>query len=275
MLGSMSVTDRDSRPAAVRRRRQLLPNQHGAWAFLVLPLLLGLCVAGWSDLLLPLALAWIASYPFSWAVAAFVSMPRPARYRDAVVLWGAVAAAAGLVVLAQRPWLAWVLLVYGAAFAVNLGFARARSERALANDLLLVVECALLVPVVAGVVAGPDGWSLPWQAMTGSTVLVWTVVCVLTLVGSTLHVKSLIRERRDPRYTRASRWFAVMSVPAAAAVALLGGVPWWAVALPFALLAGRALWLHDPTLRPGRLGVIELVCFVAVVAGGSAARLVG
>ncbi|WP_344773475.1 YwiC-like family protein [Nocardioides panacisoli] len=271
----MSATDRDRRPAVTRGRRQLLPHQHGAWAFLVLPLLLGLCVAGWSVLLVPLAFAWIASYPFSWAVAASVSMPRPERYRDAVVLWGVVSAAAGLVVLLQRPWLVWVLLVYGAAFAVNLDFARRRSERAIANDLLLVAECSLVVPVAAGVLAGGDGWEPPWSAMSGSAVLVWTVVCVLTLVGSTLHVKSLIRERRDPRYTRASQAFAVASVPVAAALALVGGVPWWAVTVPLALLAGRALWLHDPTMRPGRLGMIELVCFVAVVAGGAAARLAG
>lgn len=280
MLGRMPTTDRSARVTArsaprSRRSRQLLPNQHGAWGFLVLPFVLAVCVAGWSPLLLPLGVAWIASYPFSWAVAALVSMPRPERYRDAAVLWGAVTVVAGAVVLAARPWLTWVLAAYAVGFAVNLRFARARSERAIANDLVLIVECALLVPVVAGVTSDASGWTPPWSALTDPTVLAWTVVCALTLVGSTLHVKSLIRERRNPRYTRASQWFAVACVPVVVAVALLLGVPWWSVAVPFVLLAARALWLHDPTLRPGRLGVIELGGLVAVVAGAVAARLTG
>lgn len=271
----MSTTDRTDRVTAPRSRRRLLPNQHGAWGFLALPFVLAVSVVGWSWLLLPLGVAWVASYPFSWAVAALVSMPRPERYREAAVLWGGLTVAAGAVVLVARPWLVWVLAVYAVAFAVNLGFARARSERAIANDLVLVAECALLLPVVAGVVAGSGRWSPPWRALTDEPVLAWTVVCALTLVGSTLHVKSLIRERRDPRYARASQVFAVACVPFGVVLALVLGVPWWSVAVPLALLAARALWLRDPTLRPGRLGMIELAGLVAVVAGAVAARVSG
>jgi hypothetical protein len=278
MLATMTTTASStaSRRAPARRaRRQLLPNQHGAWAFLVLPFLLGACATGWSLLLAPLLVAWIAAYPFSWAVAALVSMPRPERYRLAAGVWSAVAAVCGGVVLVQRPWLVWALAAYAVGFAVNLRFARARAERSLANDLVLVVECTLLVPIVAGVVSGAVGWSLPWAAMTEPAVLVWAAACLLTLVGSTLHVKSLIRERRDPRFGRASKALAVVSVPLVVAVAVAGGVAWWAVALPFALLAGRALWLDDPGSRPGRIGMIELAGFLAVVAGAIAAATVG
>lgn len=258
-----------------RWRRRLLPNQHGAWAFLVLPFLLGACASGWSPVLLPLLVAWIAAYPFSWAVAALASMPRPERYRPAAVVWGTVAVVAGSVVLVQRPWLAWAVAAYGVGFAVNVGFARARAERSLANDLVLVGECTLLVPLVVGVGSGRGGWDLPWEAMTDPAVLVWTTVCALTLVGSTVHVKSLIRERRNPRFARASKLLAVASVPLVVVVALDGGVPWWSVAVPFALLAARALWLDDPGARPGRIGLIELVGFVAVVAGAVGAAVAG
>ncbi len=49
-----------------------LPPQHGAWAFLGLPLALGLTQATWTPWLLVLAVAWIAAFPLSYAALALV-----------------------------------------------------------------------------------------------------------------------------------------------------------------------------------------------------------
>lgn len=77
---------------------------------------------------------------------------------------------------------------------MNLRFARQRRERALDNDLVLA-ECTAMVPVTVGVAAA-GGWEPPFTAMTEPQTLLFALACAAALVGSTLHVKSLIRERR-------------------------------------------------------------------------------
>jgi hypothetical protein len=45
-----------------RRTAEWIPNQHGAWAMLVLPLAAGICLAGPAWVHLPLALFWVVRY---------------------------------------------------------------------------------------------------------------------------------------------------------------------------------------------------------------------
>lgn len=242
------------------RRDPVVPPQHGAWGFLGLPLLLGVAAAGWSPWLPLLAVAWVAAYPCSWAVTGLLTARRRTRFRRAALLWTPVCVAAGLPLLVTHPWLLWVLLAYLALFAVNLLEARRRRERSIANDLVLIAECVLLVPVVAGVVDGVG------DAVTVD-VLLAMLATGLTLLGSTLHVKSLIRERTNPAYTTASRVVAVAS-PVVVVVACAAAGTAWLLAVPFVLLAARAVWWHDPTWRPVRIGLVELAGFALVAAAG-------
>lgn len=266
-MSTPHVTDSASAPDVVRRRRRdpVVPPQHGAWGFLGLPVLMGLAAAGWSPWVLPLAVAWVAAYPSSWALTGLLTARRPRRFRRAALVWIPPALVAGIPLLVTHRWLSWVLAVYLLLFAVNLHQARLRRERSLTNDLVLVAECVLLVPVLAGVVDGASGWRVPLSAMTTTTVLLAALMTALTLVGSTLHVKSLIRERANPAFTTASRVFAVAAAAVVLAASLaVGGSPW--LAAPFVLLAARATWWHDPTWRPARIGLVELGGLVAVAA---------
>lgn len=252
-------------PSAPRRSRVrgLVPPQHGAWAFLGLPVVLGAGASGWSWLLVPLAAGWVAAYPMSWAATGLVSAKRPQRFRRPFLVWAALATAPLLVLVVARPWLVWVGLACAALFAVNLRYARAHDERALTNDLVFILECSLMVPVTVAVADGTRTWSLPTDVLDAE-VGVLTAVCALTLVGSTLHVKSLIRERRNPRFLRASRAVALGCVPVVAAAAYpLGAEAAW-LALPFAALALRALLVPERSWRPGRIGMVELAGFVLV-----------
>jgi hypothetical protein len=242
----------------------VVPDQHGAWAFLLLPVVLGVAAGGWVPAVVALVVAWVAAYPLTWALTGLLAAPRPERFRRALLVWSAVAVPAALLAAALRPWLLWVGAAYVALFLVNLWFARRRRERALTNDLVLVGECSAMVLVVVGVAAA-DGWSVPLESMTEPSVLVLALACAVTLVGSTLHVKSLIRERRNPRYAIASRGYAVASVAvmaAAVVVTEVGAV----LVVPFVLLAARAFLVRDPRMRPARIGLVELACLL-VLAG--------
>lgn len=249
------------------RSSALVPPQHGAWAFLGLPLLLGALVAPADPLLLVLAVAWVCAYPLSYAATGLVRARRPGRFRRPLLVWSVVAVPAAAVLVVARPWLVWVGLGYLVLFAVNLRFARRNDERAVLNDLVLILECTAMVVVTWAVAAGGQSWSSPSLAGAPRELWVLTVVCALVLTGSTLHVKSLIRERRNPVFARLSVGFALASVGAAVLLAAWWGLPsgWWLVA-PFAALAARSAMVGRASLRPVSIGMVELATFVLVVA---------
>jgi len=254
-----------------------LPPQHGAWAFLGLPLALGLTQATWTPWLLVLAVAWIAAFPLSYAALALVrsrKAPRlRERYRRPFAVWLLVVLPCVLALLVARPWLLWVGVAYVALFAVNVFYARRGDERALANDLVFIAECSAMVAVVWGVGETPEGgWAWPFAAAPQH---VWVLVafCALVLAGSTLHVKSLIRERADARYARASVVFAWGSLAASVGLAAWWGLPsgWWLV-VPFAFLAARAHLIPGRGLRPAVIGLVELAAFVLAAVSALLAR---
>jgi hypothetical protein len=238
----------------------VVPRQHGAWGFLALPVALALTRTGIFPLLVPATVAWVAAYPLSWALTGRLSARRPERFDRALVLWASVVLVAGAPLLWWRPWLVWVVVAYAVLWVVNLAFARTRRERSLANDLVLVVECVVAVPVVVGIAHG-GGWRPPWTVLDGRTLLL-TTACVVALVSSVLHVKSLIRERADPRYRQASRAFAVAGATLVLVVAVASGGPAWAV-LPFTALVVRS-WFVPVSWRPARVGIVELAGLVLV-----------
>jgi hypothetical protein len=243
-----------------------LPPQHGAWAFLGLPLVLGALVADATPLILVVTVAWVAAYPLSYAALGLVRARRPARFRRPFAVWAAVVVPAVIVLVLSRPWLVWVGLGYLVLFAVNLRYARRNDERALVNDLVFVAECSAMVAVTWAVGSGRRSWSLPAFDTAPQRVWVLMFVCALVLLGSTLHVKSLIRQRSDARYAKASKIFALVSLPASVTLAAWWGLPrgGWLV-IPFLALAARAFLVGDRSMRPGAIGVVELAGFALVV----------
>jgi hypothetical protein len=229
--------------------------------------LLALPVTPLTPLLLALTVAWVAAYPASYAALGLVRARRPQRFRRPLLVWSLLALAAALPLVLARPWLLAVGAGYLLLFAVNVAYARRNDERALVNDVVFVVECSLMVVVTWAVGAGKRSWAPPPPASVPTEVWVLTVLCALVLIGSTLHVKSLLRERRDPRYARASRVVALGSVVAAVGLAAWWGLPSGAwLVLPFVLMAGRALASSRlASARPGRIGMVELACFVVAV----------
>jgi hypothetical protein len=254
-----------------------VPPQHGAWAFLGLPLIVGVAFAERTPLLLVLAIGWIAAYPASYFVLA-IEKDATSRHPDSrpfvrpLLRWSAVALPCAAILLACRPWLVWVGALYLAGFLVSFGFARRRDDRALANDAVFILQCALMVPVTWAVSIDDSSWTPPAAAGAPAGLWLLTLATALLLAGSTVHVKSLIRERANPRFRTGSRWFALASLAASIGLAALWGAPGGLLLpLPFAYFAGRALLLRGPAPRPARIGLIELGGFVLL----AAAALVG
>ncbi|MDP2013890.1 MAG: YwiC-like family protein, partial [Actinomycetota bacterium] len=194
-----------SRSIRTQKKNSYFPPQHGAWAFLALPLALGATVSTWSPLFVLLAITWIAAYPMSYAAFGLVRAKRPQRFRAPLFTWAGIALLPAALLVIWRPWLLWIGLAYGVLLMVNLYYARRNDERALANDGVFILECAGMVAVVWALSAGEQSLTPPRLDSVPAHVLILTIICALVLLSSTLHVKSLIRERRNPRYAFASR----------------------------------------------------------------------
>lgn len=243
------------------RIRFALPQQHGAWAFLAVPLVLGLVLAGATGVGLLFSAAWLLAYPASyylgraviirWRRGSWTGLAR--RELAAAVPWLVAEGALATILVLLRPWLLAVAVILAGAWWVSLWLARTGRERGVTNDLLLVLQAALAVPLLWAVTvdAAPpvDAW---WAAL----------VCAVFFAGSVLHVKSLIREADDRRWAIGSRLYN--------AAALGMGVlsPW--LLLPFGAAAVRAFAVPAGT-RPAIIGAVETVVSVLVVIGGALA----
>ena len=249
-----------------------VPPQHGAWAFLGLPVLLALTVAPFTWPVAVLASAWVIAYPWSYALLGIVRARRKQRFRRPLLVYSAVLVPLVAVLLYVRPWLVWVGAAFTLLFLVNVRYALRNDERALVNDLVFIVECSAMVLVTWAVAVGGSTWALPSPAVVPTQVWVLTAACALVLLGSTLHVKSLIRERRDSRYALASRVVGVVGGVVSLALAAWWGLPsgLWLVP-PFVALAVRAFVVGRRPMRAGIIGMIELAGFALVLLGSALA----
>lgn len=229
-------------------RRRFLPPQHGAWAMLLVPYLLGVLSAGWSWVQLPLLVAWLGGYLLSYYVFVALKARRLSRVLAQVLVYSAIAVPAGLLVVALRPGLLAFAPVYAVLFAVNAWYAWRRADRALLNDLVSVVESCLMVLVAAAAAGVPP-----------SSVVAPFVVALLYFLGTVLFVKTMIRER-------GSRGYLAGSVGYHAAAVVVAGSLAWPLALPFGWFLARAVWFPRLRLTPNQVGLLEVVnCVVLLV----------
>jgi len=254
----------DAGPRRARRapRRVSVPPQHGAWAFLVVPVLVGFAIAGASAAGWLFLLAWLVAYPVGYyagrALTARVrrgSWTRLARRElGRAVPWAVGLLVLGIPLLLTRPWLLAAAAVLAVLWAAGLLVADRRGERSMANDLLLVAQALVAVPLAVAVVAGPSALTGP-QALTVAS---GAAVVGIYLAGSVIHVKSLLREAGNLGFRRLN-----LTWHGAAVVVTTLLSAWWLLGFVPALV--RAVVLR-PGLRPGAIGAVEAVVAVLVVA---------
>lgn len=243
---------------AVPAHRIWIPRQHGAWAMLALPLLLGVAASEPDPWQLVLAGAAYAGYLASITVQTWSRARRAPAYRPPILAYGSAFAALGSALVVAFPALLLSLAVFVPAGLVVFAGARPGTKRDLANSLAQVAQALVLVPAAAFVAGDPD-----WMR-----ILAYTLVAAAYLVGTVLVVRSVLRERGNDR-------FAALSIGFHVAVTVMAGLALpWPYALVAAGLTARAIglplaqrrWAGGPhPLRPVHVGIVEIVSSLAVV----------
>ena len=237
-----------STPTRPHRRATWVPNQHGAWAMLAGPLLVGVLAGGVAWVQLPLALLWFCGYFAFFAAGLWLKSGRKARFRPPVLVYSLACVPLALAVLVLQPSLVrWVpslvpLLV------IALVLAAERRDRSLPSGIATTLAASLMTAVAYDAGPGSD-WDRAWLL---------TAVMAGYYLGVLVYVKSVIRERRNPTYARASLVLHVVLAAAAAYVA-------WPLGPVGVVLAARAAAVPRMTLTPKQVGLAEIGFNVLVV----------
>lgn len=226
-----------------------MPNQHGAWAMLAAPLLVGVLASGPAWVHVPLTAFWFSSYLAFFATGLWLKSRRRSRWFPPVRAYALLAASLGVVVMVAAPDLLRWLPGFVPPLAVGLWASAHRRDRDLLVGLTTVLAAGLMTVVAydAGT-SGPlsRGWHLG-------------LVMLLYFAGTVFYVKSAIRERGNRGFHALSIGFHVL------ATAVTAWLSWWLVAV-FVVLTVRAAFV--PALRPSprSLGIGEIVATAGVVA---------
>ena len=250
-----------ARPARRRRSPGWVPNQHGAWAMLASPLLLGALATGLHGVHALLALFWFAGYFAFFATSVWLKSGRKARFRQPVWVYVALAALAGAALAATRPGLLWFAALFVGPLGVGLWAAAQRRERDLLAGLTTVLGSALMTIVAYAAPAATTAAApaLAVAALDGELrrPLLLAVGQFLYFGGTVCYVKSMIRERGNARFLALSVGWHVLAV-----VVVATWSPW--LALVFALLTVRAWVVPRFALSPKQIGIAEIVSTLAV-----------
>lgn len=257
------------RPRGKKRHAGWVPNQHGAWAMLVVPFLLGVFLRlrdgqpGWF--LIPLFACWMVGYFAFHAASGWLKAPpkRKEGWVRPLATYAMVSATMGFTTLLVGG---WPIALWAPAFVPlmlpALWLAAQRNERATIGGALTIAAAVLMIPIARypnpGDAFGPGTWPT-WLL---------TLLVFAYFFGTVLYVKTNIRERGSRPWLVASIAYHGVWAIIAAALAGNGLIPWWWTV--FFLLATLRAWLVPPKKWSAKhIGFLEIgmstlliACFV-------------
>ncbi|MCZ0756412.1 YwiC-like family protein [Anoxybacillus sp. J5B_2022] len=220
----------------------LVPKQHGAWAMLIIPFMLGAYAGGISWLHLPLFLGWLGLYLAAYPFLMTVKTKRKGEY----MRWFYRYFSGAMIMLAIPLFFQWKLVYFGLAmvpfFFVNLYFAKKKDERALLNDVAAIASFCI------------GGLASFYISRGTLTMQAWELYmfCFFFFIGSTFYVKTMIREKKNPMYKWVSWGYHLLLIVGL----IIAGYQLFALAYVPSVI--RALYLYGKSISTMKVGVLEI-----------------
>ncbi|QHE53832.1 YwiC-like family protein [Pontibacillus sp. HMF3514] len=222
----------------------LLPKQHGAWAMLLVPFILGITSSEFSWVHLPLLLGWLGLYLSTYPML----MVFKGKKRDLHLKWTGIYMGIAIIFLVVVLLNEWRMMIFGLfmlpLFLINIYYAKKKKDRAFANDVT-----AIIVFCIGGAASYYLGAGT--LDMKG-----WSVVSLsfLFFLGSTFYIKTMIREKKNAKF----KWYSwIYHVLLIIGVVLITGSFMWGI--PFIPSVIRAFVLYGKKLTIMQIGIIEII----------------
>lgn len=235
------------------RIRDYIPNQHGAWAMLIVPFLFGMLASTPGAIHGLLFVCWLLIYLFMFPLLQWVRMGKAKaapRYRKPLLLYGALLVPAALMLVLLRPEVLALALGFIPLFAVNALYAKQKRERALLNDIAAIVQFSLMVFISYKLGGGTD------LRLASELFL----ISALYFIGTAFYVKTIIRERNNKRFYCYSVGYHLLL--ALLALGLLAP----ALQIAAVILLARSVWFPRTKITAKQSGMLEIVYSVLVLA---------
>jgi hypothetical protein len=226
---------------------------------LILPLVVGVWLAGPDVSHLPLAAFWLVGYLAYHAAGRWLRARRRRRDLPPVLVYAGAAVPLGLLTLAAAPHLVRWLPLFLPLLAVSIWLTVRGAERSLANDTVTVVAAGLMAAVAFDAGDG-DAWATLWVA---------SGVLTAYFLGTVLYVKTMIRERGRTGYVWGSVAYHLAGALVAGWLVVTGWQTGWLVAVWLLLVVRAGLGpavnrRRQRPLRPVVIGVGEIVASVVL-----------
>ncbi|MGL5406798.1 MAG: YwiC-like family protein [Propionibacteriaceae bacterium] len=258
-----------------------VPQQHGAWAMLITPMLLGVILRlsttkSWhirsesSWYLIPLCATMFLGY-FAFNAAALwlkAAAKRRHIYVRPTVTWAIITAICGIltIILAGVPIIGWAL-VFLPLTAIALFLVKQGKERSLTSGAVTVIAASLfLLPCVCPEPTRFFSDALPSDSYRA---LASVLLCCSYFIGTIFSVKTLIRERRSNSWWTASVGYHIIITLVTLVICCFGKLAWvWPIF--FAATTVRAWllpWLNrrGRQFKPSHIGRIEMAFTLAFI----------
>ncbi|TCP94808.1 YwiC-like protein [Cricetibacter osteomyelitidis] len=220
----------------------LISNQHGAIVMALLPFLYGMLSRSliWQDIFL--LLAWCSLYLFTYPFFSLFKGKNLAKYQKWTFIYGIASAVFSVPVFLYHWQTVYAIVAMLPFSALSIYFVKKKDERNLLNDF-----AGIAIFAIAGIMAYEFNHPLDLHAINIA------LYPSLFFIGTTLYVKSSMRERKNPKYYYVSLLFHV------ACLLLCAALQHWWLTGAFIIALIRAYWLPRQKLSVKQIGLIEMV----------------
>ncbi|QIW16308.1 hypothetical protein A4G20_08160 [Pasteurellaceae bacterium RH1A] len=230
--------------------KPVISNQHGALVMALIPFLYAIFTSHFHYQHLFLGLSWLFLYFCSYPFLALFSKKPTARNKKWASIYAALALVFALPVVFYQPAILQFTLPILPLAGLQIYYAKRKDERNLINDLAGILTFGLVGMAAAYLVTETYNWAILLHP-------------ALFFMATTLYIKSVARERRNPLYLKLSLGSHLIL---GLIYALLGQ---YGLALAYGLGLLRAAIIPRKNLNVKQVGMLEfpvvLIFFIALI----------
>lgn len=219
-----------------------LPKQHGAWAMVIIPFWLGVVASGFIWQHIPLFFGWLLLYLATYPMLLLFKKKRIPFYTKWTFIYFIPAVLLLLIPIWTRPSIIYFGLAMIPLFIINAYFSSKNNERAFLNDITAIFAFSIAALATSYLALGE---------INAPTMLVF-IASILFFIGTTFHVKTIIRERNNIPFKWIS-WTYHTLVPI-----LWIAFGYWIIALAFIPSLIRTIYYYGKGVKMKEVGIVEI-----------------